>query len=113
MIKKIETVFVRVSDISAAKKWYKKVLSKNIKWEMDKIVAFELGDTDLTLVEQEQEDLKDVTYNLLADNLETLRRNFIELGVKVSSIKYWKNIKYFTAWDPDSNKFEVIEKKCV
>lgn len=110
MIKKVETVFIRISDIKHSENWYQKVLRRPVKWKKPGIVAFDLGETDITLVQQELENTKDVIFNLLSDDLTEFREHLLSLGIDVSTVKVWENLRYLSFQDPDHNKIEVIER---
>ena len=49
----IGTVFVRVTNVFESRNWYVSKLNLQIHWETDKICAFKLGETDITIVQQE------------------------------------------------------------
>lgn len=107
----IGTVFIRVKDIKRSKKWYQENLDLLVNWEMDNICAFKLGETDTTLVQQELDVTKDVTFNIFCNDIIGRRDKFLERGICVSELKEWNNITYFSLKDPDSNLLEICSIK--
>ena len=107
----IGTVFIRVKDIKRSKKWYQENLDLFVNWEMDNICAFKLGETDITLVQQELDVTKDVTFNIFCNDIIGRRDKFLERGICVSELKEWNNITYFSLKDPDSNLLEICSIK--
>lgn len=103
----IGTVFVRVTNVFESRNWYVSKLNLQIHWETDKICAFKLGETDITIVQQELDLTKDVTYNIFCDNVIKQRDELIKKGVEVSELKHWNNIVYFSFRDPDGNLLEM------
>ena len=51
LIKRIDTVFVEVSDLDYSIKWYSKILGLTLRWNRNGYAAFTVGETTLTLVQ--------------------------------------------------------------
>lgn len=109
MFKKIETVFIPTKKIDECVKWYTEKLDVSVKWKYETAVAFKIGETDITIVE-EQETLKELElrFNLLTDSISTAHYNLYQRGVIVSDIKKWKNLKYFDFQDYNGYFLQVI-----
>ncbi|BCC56589.1 VOC family protein [Bacillus cereus] len=107
-IKRIETVFIRVSNLKKAIDWYKQVFDLSIKWETKKAVALKLGETDITLVEENEiVPPSDSTFNLFTDDIKGLHSHIKKLDIPVSEIKTWNKLRYLSFYDKDQNKIEV------
>lgn len=110
---KIETVFIKVKNINLSKNWYQNVLGLTVNWENKdkKVVAFNCGETDLTLV-QEQNPIpyNDSTFNILVNDIENLHHQLSKKDILLSKIKQWNNIHYFELKDLDGNHLEFISK---
>lgn len=107
---RIETVFVRVSNIKKSTSWYKKVLQAKIKWQDKYISAIQLGESDLTLVQQELEHFKDITFNLRVDDINTYYLYLKQLDIDVTPITKWNDLLYFEFCDIDKNQIQIIQK---
>lgn len=110
LIKRVETVFIRVSDIEKSSAWYKSVLQLDIKWGKEGMAAFKLGETDITIMQQELDITKDVTFNLLVNDIHSFRQHLKSLNINVSDIKTWEDLYYISFLDIDGNEIQAVER---
>jgi len=115
---RLDTVIVRVKSLGTSKNWYIENLNFFPVYSDDesKIVVFDLaGTTTLTLWEFEAEetvgkDKSATTYAVFnCDNAEKVFTMLKKNGVKVENYLDTKDVSLFNFYDPDGNKFEVIE----
>ncbi|WP_180552053.1 VOC family protein (plasmid) [Staphylococcus haemolyticus] len=109
----IETVFIKVKDIYSSKKWYQNTLDLSLKWEdlEKKVVAFDCGETDLTIVQEKNYvPYNDATFNILVDDIESFHNNLINKNVPLSKVQQWNDIYYFDIQDLDGNYLQIVSK---
>ncbi len=115
---RLDTVIVRVKNLEESKNWYIENLSFFPVYSDDesKIVVFDLaGTTTLTLWQFEENDASSKvnqgnTYAVFnCDNAEQIFKSLKKKGVAVDNFTTSEDISLFNFYDPDGNKFEVIE----
>ena len=115
---RLDTVIVRVKNLEESKNWYIENLSLFPVYSDDdsKIVVFDLaGTTTLTLWQfDENETTKEQnrgnTYAVFnCDNAEQIFKSLKKKGVAVDNFATSEDVSLFNFYDPDGNKFEVIE----
>lgn len=106
----VKTIFIRVSNIKKAVEWYKNFLEVNIKWEKPNIIAFQLKNAELTIIEKDMHVVDDISFNFEVDDLTEFLKKMEEKRIEVSDIKEWEEIKYVTLYDCDKNEIQVVEK---
>lgn len=109
-LKRVETVFIKVSNLESAVKWYKEVLELSVKWKnvAGKAVAFNVGDTDLTLVEDKNREIvTEPSFILFTDEINIFRDSLIQKDIEVSEVKEWYDLRYFSFKDIEGNCIEI------
>lgn len=113
IFKRIDTVFLQVSDFEQAIKWYGDVLGFKLRWKDDKggYACLNIGETPLTLVRKsnndEQVKSNDISFNFYTSNIDTARNHLIQKNVTVEPINDDGNVKWFKFQDLEGNKLEV------
>lgn len=115
---RLDTIIVRVKNLEESKNWYIDNLRFFPAYSDDesKIVVFDMaGATTLTLW-QIEEDEPGGTRNLgntyavfNCDDAEQVFKSLKKKGVVVDNFAATEDVSLFNFYDPDGNKFEVIE----
>lgn len=117
---RLDTLIVRVKNIEASKKWYIENLNFFPVYSDDesKITVFDLaGTTTLTLWQLEEDESAGTinqgnTYAVFnCDDAEQVFKSLKKKGVTVDNFAASEDVSLFNFYDPDGNKFEVIEIK--
>ena len=115
---RLDTLIIRVKNLEEAKKWYIENLGFFPVYSDDvsKIVVFDLaGTTTMTLWEMNESEIAGTVNqgNAYAvfncDNAEQLFKSLKKKGVSVDNFVSSEDVSLFNFYDPDGNKFEVIE----
>ncbi len=115
---RLDTIIVRVKNLEESKNWYIENLSFFPVYsdEESKIVVFDLaGTTTLTLWQiDENETLNNInrgnTYAVFnCDNAEQIYKSLKKKGIVVDNFTTSEDVSLFNFYDPDGNKFEIIE----
>lgn len=113
-------VFVPVSDLKKSTEWYKKMLdfellhkdepNANVMKMGDGIVVFCLVksyEIEQPVFPKNNYDV-DHYYNFHTDDVEGIHKSFIDKGANVSDIHSFDNMKGFSLYDPDGNRFGIV-----
>ena len=115
---RLDTIIVRVKNLEESKNWYIENLNFFPVYSDDesKITVFDMaGTTTLTLWQfDEKETTKEQnhanTYAVFnCDNAEQTFKSLRKKGVAVDNFAASEEVSLFNFYDPDGNKFEVIE----
>jgi catechol 2,3-dioxygenase-like lactoylglutathione lyase family enzyme len=109
----IDTIIIRVSDLSVSSAWYKEKLGMEIVFEDPGLRLTVLntgGPTSLTLWETMEKMTSSMSFPILktfdaAQIYQTLKSR----GVSVGELLEDPGVRYFTFLDPDGNKLEACE----
>ncbi|MER2059478.1 MAG: VOC family protein [Niallia sp.] len=119
---KIGSIFIPVTDLEKASKWYEKNLGvKKIDvWEDGAGFYFPSGgSTQLALIEVDQRQTvefvlqnneKNPYFNFVVDNIEQAYKSLNRNKVQTTEIKESFGMKYFDFFDPDGNAFSVVDE---
>ncbi|MEI4769910.1 VOC family protein [Psychrobacillus sp. FJAT-51614] len=113
IFKRIDTVFLQVSDFEQAIKWYGDVLGFKLRWKDDigGYAALEIGETPLTLVRtnRNEKPVKNnyISFNFYTSDIEQAHQYLVENDVNVEPINEDKNVKWFKFQDLEGNYLEV------
>lgn len=116
LLQGIDTVIVRVSNITASKEWYIEKLGLALLFEDDKmklVVLDAKGSTSLTLWQTD----KTVSVNrdtasypiFKTPDADALKQELLNRGLEVGEIIQDAYVKYFFFYDPDGNMLEACQ----
>lgn len=115
MFSGIDTIIIRVRDISAATAWYTKQLGVEVVYDDDEqrlaVIEFPGGST-ITLWEMEQgaEFVVSSSYPILAtDDARAAYAKMQASEVKVDELQETPGVIYFRFFDPDGNPLEACQ----
>lgn len=107
MLKKIDTVFVYVRNIAESVQWYREVLGLEVGLEYLGYVAFKLGETYLTIIENRRQINHEFsTFNFFVEDAYVTHQYLVNKGVKVTDVKH-DGVDHFAFFDPDGNRLEI------
>lgn len=107
MFKRIDTVFVYVRNLAESVQWYREVLGLEVGLEYQGYVAFKLGETYLTLIENgSQINHEFSAFNFFVEDVHKTYRYLVESDVKVTDVKN-DGVDHFAFFDPDGNRLEI------
>ena len=110
MIAKVETVFIKTYKLEEAAQWYKTVFKLPIKWSNERAIAFEAGETDLTIVEETTfTPLPDAAFTLFAQDIDAFYNHLVKQQVETSTVQVWEHIRYLSFQDPAGNHLQVCQ----
>ncbi|HEO8418252.1 Glyoxalase-like domain [Mycobacteroides abscessus subsp. abscessus] len=119
---KIGSIFIPVTDLEKASKWYEKNLGvkKIDMWEDGAGFYFPSGgSTQLALIQVDQRQTvefvlqnneKNPYFNFVVDNIEQAYQSLNRNKVQTTEIKESAGMKYFDFFDPDGNAFSVVDE---
>lgn len=82
-IKRIDTVFVEVSDLDRSMQWYLDVLGLTMRWKQGGYAAFTVGETSLTLVQSSEVNPdKHSPFNFFTSNIEGVYQFLVKKMLK-------------------------------
>jgi catechol 2,3-dioxygenase-like lactoylglutathione lyase family enzyme len=109
--KRIDTVFLKVTDFQKAIDWYSTVLGFSVRWVDEKggYAALNVGETPLTLVRSTPSDpaYSRVSFNFFTPDIEGAYQHLLESDVYVEPIQADGNVKWFKFKDLEGNPLEV------
>ncbi|QFT87524.1 Glyoxalase-like domain protein [Bacillus sp. THAF10] len=106
MFKRIDTVFLEVTNMEKSIRWYTEVLGFTVRWH-DKengYAAMEVGETPITLVKAaEVTPGKHCLLNFYAADIHGANHLLKERGVEVADVMDYGNVLSFEFKDPDGH----------
>lgn len=115
LFRRIDTVILRVADLSAAVEWYDAALGLRPVYRDDaaRLAVLALDGTSLTLWEREGgEELRPspATFPIFAaDDAADARARLLARGVSVGPLEVGEGVTFFRFTDPDGNELEACE----
>ncbi len=104
LVKRIDTVFLEVSDLDYSIKWYSEKLRLTMRWNRNGYAAFTIGETALTLVQStDVKPAKHYPFNFFTTNIDEVHKFFIENEVDADEIADYPDIRTFDFKDPDGH----------
>jgi catechol 2,3-dioxygenase-like lactoylglutathione lyase family enzyme len=110
LFKRIDTVFLQVSDIDESIKWYTETLGFNLRWfdNENGYAAINVSETPLTLVRVKE--VKPAThnpFNFYTSDINKVHEELNKKGVEVEDIVDYGNVLSFNFKDLDGNTLGV------
>ncbi|QOR68766.1 VOC family protein [Cytobacillus suaedae] len=109
MFKRIDTVFLEVSDIQQSIDWYTTILGFELRWQHGVYAALNVSETPLTLV-QKNDDFqpnKKSLFNFYVSDVNEAHSHLVNNEVKVEDIQVEDDVSWFVFYDLDGNRLEV------
>ncbi|MCD9026558.1 VOC family protein [Cohnella silvisoli] len=115
-IKRIDTVFVPVTDIKRSEEWYLSLFPFRVVYrsEQEDYVGFRFNEpgplqAGLTLYQTDSiPESKHLAFNFYTSDVDAVHAHFGQNGVKVSEIHGNSGMRFFDLWDPDGNSLGVV-----
>lgn len=108
LFKKIDTVFVTVTEMESAVEWYSNCLGLKPIWQDQHISVMGTGgETPVTIIQQNTSEEEHPLFNFLTDDIEKAHQHLREKGVKVDPITETDILKTFDFLDPEGNRLNV------
>ncbi len=110
----IDTLIIRVTDLSQSKKWYTEKLGFEIIYETDQLLTLDTScHVSITLWVTNEPILpnpKTSSYPIFkTDNAEETYRYFQEINIPLGELNKEEEVCYFNFYDPDGNILEVCQ----
>ncbi|MEK5382200.1 VOC family protein [Niallia sp. FSL W8-0635] len=118
---RIGSIFIPVTDLEKASKWYEKKLGvkKIDNWEDGAGFCFPSSSTQLALIHVDtwqatefirKDKAKNPYFNFMVDHIGEAYEYLNNNGVKTTEIKEFGGMKYFDFFDLDGNPFSVVDE---
>lgn len=116
LLQGIDTVIVRVSDVTASKDWYEQKLGLEATWhdEQTRLAVMDTKSlTSLTLWQTDKAIINDretASYPIFkTPDAEGLRNELLKREIEVGEIITDEFVTYFFFYDPDGNRLEACQ----
>ena len=104
LVKRIDTVYIEVSDLDYSIKWYTDVLGLKMRWNRNGYAAFSVGETTLTLVQATNvTPSKHSPFNFFTTNIYEVHQFLVENEVETEEVAEYEDIVTFDFKDPDGH----------
>ncbi|TYS67853.1 hypothetical protein FZC76_14955 [Sutcliffiella horikoshii] len=106
LFKRIDTVFLEVTDMSRSINWYTEVLGFSVRWQDEEngYAAIEIGETPLTLVRAVKvTPASHCLLNFYSSDINEAHQNLRENGVLVEDVIDYGTVLSFEFKDPDGH----------
>lgn len=109
MLKRIDTVFLPVTNLERAIAWYTETLGLKLRWISHSYACLNVDQTALTLVQlAEVIPHKHEPFNFYVDDIKATHAHLAGLGATVSEIRDHGDVVEFTVTDPDGNPLGIV-----
>jgi catechol 2,3-dioxygenase-like lactoylglutathione lyase family enzyme len=116
MFSRIDTVILRVRDLTRAEAWYKQTLGLSSVYSdpTEGLTVLGLEGTSLTLWQLKQAEAEmaptDRSFPIFAvADADAAHRHLRELGVSAEPLQEGPGVRFFTFRDPDGNRLEACQ----
>ena len=104
LVKRIDTVFIEVSDIDYSIKWYTEILGLTMRWNRNGYAAFTVGETSLTLVQStDVKPAKHCPFNFFTNDIDAVHKFLVANKVDTEDVADYPDIRTFDFKDPDGH----------
>ncbi|KMJ57350.1 hypothetical protein AB685_17850 [Bacillus sp. LL01] len=106
LFKRIDTVFLEVTDMERSINWYTEVLGFSVRWHdvENGYAAIEVGETPLTLVHAEKvTPASHCLLNFYSSDIYVAHQKLRENGVEVEDVMDYGTVMSFEFKDPDGH----------
>ncbi|WP_088070940.1 VOC family protein [Gottfriedia luciferensis] len=113
LFKRIDTVFLQVTDFENAVEWYCSVLGFTVRWNdvTNGYATLNIGETPLTLVRKNEQEVghtnKHMQFNFYTSDIEKAYQHLVQHDVKVEKVNQDGTFKWFEFYDLDGNRLGV------
>ncbi|OEH94409.1 VOC family protein [Bacillus solimangrovi] len=115
-VRRIDSVFVPVTDISSAEEWYMSIFPFKVVYRSidEQYVGFRFDEegeikTALTLYKvDEMPERNHIPFNFYCEDIDGYYTFVTERGVKVNEIQGGDGMRFFDLFDPDGNQLGVV-----
>lgn len=114
-------IFIPVSDLERSTQWYKKMLDFELLHTDEPYAnVMKMGDGIVVFCLVKSYEIKqpvfpknnygvDHYYNFHTGDVEGIHKSFVDKGANVSDIHSFDNMKGFSLYDPDGNRFGIVQ----
>lgn len=111
LFKRIDTVFIKVSNIDKSLEWYKEVLELELRWRHGNYAAFDVSETALTIYQEDDTSAFDPinysTFNFYVSDINEAHRHIKSKDVVIGDIQDGGDVQWFSFEDLDGNKLQA------
>ncbi|WP_077298638.1 VOC family protein [Virgibacillus pantothenticus] len=111
IFQRIDTVFIHVPDLEAAKSWYTDILELPVLFDdlKNNLTVLKLGETPLTLLRADTtyEKSRQPHFNFFSENIAVTHSQLQNKEVTVEAIETYDSMSSFVFYDLFGNKLEV------
>jgi catechol 2,3-dioxygenase-like lactoylglutathione lyase family enzyme len=109
MLKRIDTIFLPVTNLDRSIEWYAETLGLKLRWISHNYACLNVDQTALTLVQQNEITAhKHEPFNFYVDDIKAMHAKLSAQGAAVSELRDHGDVVEFTVTDPDGNPLGIV-----